>query len=304
MSINVESTTDTKEEVIAAAADKQTTEVKAEEVVDKEVKNAEPAEESASSEETNEIETEDSETPDEEEEREEQEERPRKKNGFKKRIDKLNSRLSERERELEYWRQEAIKSKAIEEKPAPKEVEEGEPIEGDFDDPVDYWRALSKYEAKKMANEAIKKFQEESREKQVLTEQQRVEVEHHKRVTEFSSKVDDFDDVLESVADVPISLVLRDIFINSENGPELMYELAKDREELDRINQLPALLAAREIGKFETSLGKVSKEVKTTKAPPPVKPVSKKTSGVAKTIYDKDISQREYERLREAQLKY
>jgi hypothetical protein len=104
-----------------------------------------------------------------------------------------------------------------------------------------------------------------------------------------------------------MSVAVQELLVQSENGPELMYELAKNREAFERINKLTPLAAARELGKFEAQFKKANSnekpEKKITKAPPPIAPVGKRATAVKKDIYDKDLSFADYERIREEQLR-
>jgi hypothetical protein len=76
-----------------------------------------------------------------------------------------------------------------------------------------------------------------------------------------------------------------------------MYELASDLKEFKRINSLPPLAIAREIGKLELKLSKPSEEKqeikKTTNAPKPLTPVGSKSAPVKKS--PDEMSQKEYE---------
>lgn len=112
---------------------------------------------------------------------------------------------------------------------------------------------------------------------------------------------------MEDVDDIPMSLTVQEVILASDNGPELMYELAKNPEEYARICKLPAVQAARELGKFEARISssqdtkKETKQLTKTKAPPPIKPVGSKASSVTKSPDDMDFQ--EFKRWREAQIR-
>lgn len=244
----------------------------------------------------------------EEAETEEPLEKPaKKKNGFKKRIDKLNQKLSVKEQETEYWKQEALKgqgaAKNNQTQEAQKKVEtEGKPKATDFDTHDEYVEALTdwKIEAKEKATEA------KQRQTQALTEAQKQGQAFQEKIGEFKKTTKDFDEVLEEVSDLRASPGLLEVIIRSKIGPQLMYELAKDRAELERINQLDVLDAAKEIGKIEVRLSKPespSTEKKQSKAPAPITPIGGSGSArAAKSIYDPNISQRDFERMRQKQM--
>jgi len=234
------------------------------------------------------------------------EEKP-KRNGFSKRISKLTNKISEKERELEYWKNEALKSRKTDEPQAPKETQlaqvDGKPKADDYETAEAYYEALADWKVE----QKLKEKESKQKEIQVKSEFEKQITAHRDRVRAFADAHDDFDDLMEQVNDVPVSLTVSEVILASENGPELMYELAKNKEEFARICALPSIAAARELGKIEARIAKQipSKqdiEPKTTKAPAPIAPVGRKTSGAArKSIFDPDLSQAEYERLRQEQ---
>ena len=174
-------------------------------------------------------------------------------------------------------------------------VKDGRPDPDKFSTVGEYYEAVAewKFDQKQQALEKSRQVEK------AKTEQQSAVSKFQDRVKEFSKTATDMQDVLEAVDHIPVSPAMQDIFVNSENGHELMYELAKDPEEYERINKLSPLAAAREIGKREAKLSAASKsgettiETKTTKAPPPVKPVSGKSTS-ASTKDPGDMNFQEY----------
>lgn len=210
-------------------------------------------------------------------------EQPRKKRGgFKRRIDKLNGRLTAVEQEKEYWREQALKLQ----KPEPAQggaktpiAQDGRPTQDAFDTHEEYLEALTdwKVDQRDRANQA--KATEQSQ-KSAFDEKVQ---SYQAKVKEFAKTHDDFDDVLESVGDIPMSIAVQQSLLESEIGPEIAYELAKNPGEYERICSLGLVPAARELGKIEAKLlaekSKPPVESKTTKAPKPVAPVSTKNAG-------------------------
>lgn len=238
----------------------------------------------------------------EEEEGESEKEEPKKPlKGFKKRIDRLSKRLSEREREIEYWKAEALKKN-----PAPKETEssqkqlkDGEPSEDDFESHADYVKALARWEY----SQAKKEDQEKQKETEVKTQRQKLVEDFQSKVEKIKEAHDDFEEVMEAANDIPLSVAVETLLLESENGAELSYALAKNRDELKRICALSPLAAARELGRFESSLKPRTEPKQTTKAPAPITPVGSKGNVSTKSIYDAaELSQAEYEALRLKQL--
>lgn len=247
----------------------------------------------------------------EEDDKEPENEKPKKKGGFQRRVDKLTRKISEKDTEIEYWKREALKKGAteskegeeVEPKAESKETDPGKPRAEDFDDHSEYVEALAEYKA----DQKIKDYASKQEQKRIQSEQQAKVNSHIQRVQEFSEKVDDFQEVLEGVDDIQASATVQEVIITSENGAELMYELAKDRAEYARICNLTPIAAARALGRFESKISSRSSQEKVepkkiTKAPKPLTPVGSKGGKAEKSIYDAgSMTQKEYEALRAKQ---
>jgi hypothetical protein len=303
MSIQVTSTT---EQPKAAPAQKAEA-VKADENV---AQSKEVVEDSSASTEQSEDETaEESDASEKEDgdEVESQEARPKKsKNGFKRRIDKLNSKLSQAEKDAQYWREQALRAKpeAELEKKESKPTLEGKPKEDDFDTHAEYVDALTDWKM----DQRDQKREAKAKESQVKSEYEQLQAAHSERFQKFAKEHDDFEEVMEDVKDVAVSSAMEHVILTSDVGPAIMYELAKNPDELERVCKLPALAAAREIGKIEARLQKSSasdaetSETQTTKAPKPIKPVGSGGTGSGrKSLSDPNLTQSEYERIRREQ---
>lgn len=318
MTISIQSTTDSKEAVTAAlgdlAASKPVEETKSEapanedksdvsdqpEKVDSESDDsqAEPSDEEDTEAEELEAKSED----------ENQDSKPKKKGGFKKRIDRLNKRLSAIEQEKEYWRLEVLrtqqgtvqKNEATAQKATPETS--NKPKVDDFSTHDEYVEALTDWKLdQKLASE-----KQRQREDALQTEAKTKLDKHSERVNRFAKAHVDWDEVIEGVANTQLSLTVQESIIDSEQGPELMYELAKNPKELARICSLSPIAAAREIGKIEARFSKPSEpsELKIKpKAPAPITPVRTRGASTVKSIYDESLSQREYEKIRAEELK-
>lgn len=236
--------------------------------------------------------------------------KPKKKGGFQRRIDKLNQRHQAAQQELEYWKQMAMKDRA-ESKTEPKadkpqEAAEGRPDPDKFTTHAEYVEAVAEWKADQKFKERDRKSEQDK----LAAAQQSLMNSHHERVKSFSAKVEDFSDALSDVDHIPVSAAVQELIVSSENGPALMYELAKNPDEYARICKLSPLAAAREMGKVEARLAAQSsgetkiEAKKITKAPKPIGPVGTGGKGTAaKSIFDPGLSQADYERLRSEQLK-
>lgn len=235
-----------------------------------------------------------------EESKDAEKEKPKKKSGFQRRIDKLNARETvQRERadrlEAELAALKASKQDAKVESP---KAEAGEPNPDDFEDHRSYVRAVAKYEAQQLLKEEKAKTEKSELESSHAAQMKA----HFDRVKTFADKTSDWEDALAEVEDIQFSPTAQDVITSSELGPELIYELAKNRQEAERIAKLPPLAAARELGRLEAKILSRTSEAKepkkTTNAPKPINPTGSKGGAVERNIYDPNISQADYERVR------
>jgi hypothetical protein len=230
------------------------------------------------------------------------------KRGFKKRIDKLNAKLSEAQAQAEHWRQQALRGQNPEEKPIEAtqsaQVSKSEPNPDDYETSTEFYRAHARW----AAQEEIKAVKESERQEKLRQEAESKKTTFHSKVQEFQKTCEDFEDVIADVDDIQMSPAISQAILESDNGPELMYELAKNKEEYARMCALSPFDAVRALGRFEARMSKSEepKNVdvkKTTKAPAPVAPVAAKSSVVSKSIYDENVGYKDYERLRREQMR-
>lgn len=233
--------------------------------------------------------------------------KPKRKTGYQRKIDKLTRRAADAQRDAAYWREQAMKTRdgageQKQEQSTPKVSATDKPNADNFDTQADFIEALADWKTE----QKLKQREAEHRENQVKTEAQKRSETFAEKVESFKVNHDDWDDVMEDIEDIPISIAVREVILSSEKGPELAYALAKNRDEYARICKLPALDAAVELGLFKAKhlrAVEAKEEVKTTKAPKPLKPVTSKSAAGKKSIFDADLTQAEYEALRREQMK-
>jgi hypothetical protein len=253
------------------------------------------------------------------------------KNGYERRINKLTARNYAAENEksaaleenrLLKERLDALEAKidgkaaAKTEKSADPVLEEKEPIPGDFDKYEDYVKASVRFGARAVAREL---FNEQKKEQEAqATELQVKETEdaqramfdaYNQRVSEARGQLEDFDEVVSAAnSDIPDSAKFA--IIEQENGPEIVYHLAKNPElceELVALRMRPLAVAAK-IGKLAAKLAKASandgptktgaleKKTVVTKAPEPIKTVS--GTGTRTEIPIDELSYQDYAKTR------
>jgi len=139
--------------------------------------------------------------------------------------------------------------------------------------PADQFESVDAYAealALKKAQELIAKQENERR--QIETHNRFLE-----RVEEAIDKYDDFTQVVENPA-LHITPIMAESIRNSDIGPDVAYYLGSNPREAEKIAALPPFLQAKEIGKLEAKLVSNPPVRKTTSAPPPIAPVTSRTS--------------------------
>lgn len=204
--------------------------------------------------------------------------KPKKKGGFQKKLEK-------QAREIEQLREQIARQQqsAPVEKPVEKSVssDDPEPDVEKYDSLTDFYKDHSRWAARQEVKEFQKKQETKSQQERQQSELQKRVSEFQSKGAEFAKSVDDYQDVIDDVSDVIVTPGLQEALLDSENGHEILYHLAKNKDELLRINKLSLVAQAREIGKWEAKISKEEKpEIKTkTAAPPPPKPVGTKSPG-------------------------
>jgi hypothetical protein len=202
-------------------------------------------------------------------------------NPVQPRIDELTKRVRENEREAAFWRARAEAA----EKPATPPPEK--PVPEKFDDYGAYVEALADFKADEKVKAALAEHDKKALEaKQTETRQSTWQT----RKAEAAKLIPDLDAVL-SASEIPLSADVQAELLDSEFGPQIAYHLDKHPELAEKLNGMTDKQVAREIGRLEATMGTVAPaptegaepsdpkpepapvEVKTTKAPPPVKPI-------------------------------
>ena len=192
----------------------------------------------------------------------------------------MNERIRLERQENERLRLELAKNQSVpkkdESKPESKDAGK-EPNPDDYDTFAAYNKAYTNY---LYEQKEIERAQKE-RDAKLKDEYEQKTKSFQQKINEFSKTVDDFDEVIEDAA---VSFPVEEAIRSSDIGPQLMYELGKDRDLLDKLNKLDPISAYREIGKLEAKLAKESEKPKQktiTKAPAPINPIGSKSSSKA-----------------------
>lgn len=230
--------------------------------------------------------------------------KPEKKGNLEKKFQKLTQKRKLAEQERDYWREQALKGQKpqAEEKPPvqAKPESKGEPDPEKFTSHADYMRALARWE---IQQERAKEAQENQK-AQIQEEVQELNKAHKARVEEFAKTTPDFNEVLES-ADIGVTDAVTVAIVESDQSAKILYYLAKNEAEAERLNGLEGAALYREIGKLEGKLsesGSKSAEMKLkSNASKPITPVKPGSATAKKSIFEAK-TQAEYEALRMEQM--
>ena len=304
--MKVESSTDSQEQIDAANS------VLSNEENENNQSKSKVDEESESLENDNdekELEDEDESQESESEDESKEEKKPKLK-GYKKKLFQKDQKIADLERRLADI--ERGSKKAPDQSKNAELSDDKEPDIDDFETYAEYQKALVRWEIKQDKKEEAKKAAKEQLEDASKKAQKRFRDQY----LAFSEKVDDLEEVLEQVSDVELNPAMQAAIADTDVAPEILYHLAKNREELERINGLSPIKMVREIGKLELKLeGEAKKddksdddetpkkEIKKSRASEPITPLSaKRGTTQPKDLSDPNLSFAEYERIRSQQI--
>lgn len=244
-------------------------------------------------------------TPESETGEDDQDDAPRKgRGGFQRRIDKLTRANYELQARLQAY--EATGGQPAARQQEPEQATQHRPRPEQFDDYDAYVEALADWKTEQkleqriaMEQQALVRYQQQQQEDTLTRTFQ-------ERAKAAAAKYPDFADVAFS-DEVPVSDAMRAVILESEAGPDLAYWLGSNPQEAERIAQLPAIAAARELGRIEASLAAAAQpkpQPRVTRAPEPIRPVTA-AAKTAPNILDDNFANdyTAWERARKAQLR-
>ena len=213
------------------------------------------------------------------------------KKGFEKRISKVVAERDRATRELEYWREQALRGQTSTPQQEPQTQVEGKPIRSQFDGDDDaYFEALSDW-----------KVESRLKQRDAQVAQAQLVENYTTRAKEFAKERPDFFDIINDANDLVIAPETGYIIQKSEVGPKLALHLAENSDENDRLNRLNATERLYELGKLEMRLTDAPKSKaqpkKVSTAPQPLQPV-KGAAPVSKDLYDPNLTTAEWIALR------
>lgn len=246
----------------------------------------------------------------------------KKKGGVQKRIDKLTKRNSKLSQELELTKKllleksgEQTQTRTEATTETTTEVDNSKrPIRANFESFEEYTEALADWKVDQKF--ALKEDNDKklSATAQAKADADKLKADHLSRFEKYGKENPEFLEDMEDIKSAKISLNVQFAIMDSEAGPQLMHELAKNPEVLEKLNAMEPAKALREIGRMEAKYGSSSSEkveskapaaekvaAKVTKAPKPITTIESK-AGHVKTTRD-PLPYDEWSRIRAAEIK-
>ncbi|KAK6020143.1 hypothetical protein OSTOST_14209 [Ostertagia ostertagi] len=188
-------------------------------------------------------------------------------------VDRLKRRIAELTAELEMSRSRGPVPADSEAIRRAVEAEIGTPPDqNDFDDYFAYERALTAYEVERRLAEKDAKKQAATHQAQMTAAQQIALEDFRERESETAKAIPDYAQTMASAGNMPASDAVTRLVVESDKGPLLKYHLAKNPGDLQRLNAMDPLSAARAIGQLEARLSLPTAN-RNSKAPPPTAPI-------------------------------
>lgn len=187
--------------------------------------------------------------------------------GVQKRIDDLTFRRNQAEREAAHWKSVAESRQAA---AAPKP--------SDYASDDEYDAAVLDHRIESGIDRGLAKTAQQQADKFAQEAQSAAAETYEQRVSEVKTRIPDWADVVGKAVDVGMSRALHEALMDSDKGPDLVYHLAKNPSEAERLNSMSVRQMDREIGRLELTIGTKAAPTppaaRTTNAPPPVRPGS------------------------------
>lgn len=201
------------------------------------------------------------------------------KKGLEKRFSQLTDARRKAEEEAAYWK---AKAQGEPQKETPAQAQPDKPKFTDYNDLEAYTDAVTDWKLEKFVQK-----QEQA------TQQKTVKETFFERRDSFAAKTDDFAEMMAALKEP--SQHIAEAILYSDVPGEILYELAQDPDEVDRLNSLPPHRALIELGKLEAKFASKpeakTQAKKASSAPAPVTPIK----GSAKsTKSPEEMTDREY----------
>lgn len=228
--------------------------------------------------------------------------KPAKKGGFQRKIDRQQREIDDLKRQLAEKPAGTAAEKQPEAAPAqPKlpEFAKPKPKLDDFESVESFTEALTDWKLEKSEFDKTQAAKAEA----ARSETQKAVDGWNSRKAAFVENHPDYDDVIDEVSDVKLTPAHQRILLEHEHGPELAYQLAQDREQLEKFAAMHPLRAAALVGKLGAALSTEEApqtQDKVSNAPRPIRTVNTRQSASAAKFDVAKASLAEYRQRRES----
>ena len=219
--------------------------------------------------------------------------------GVQKRIDRAVRQKYEAEARAKMLEERVAAMESRQFAPQQRQFDDSEPTIDKFDNFDQYVAAKAEYIARKQIESTLTEREQRQAAVREAAERTKTVESWNKRIAAATAEMPDFEEVLTS-SDVPMTPPMQQAIMESDIGPKLAYYLANNPEEAEKIARMSPIGAIRTLGRIEERLANSKPAVKTTDAPPPIKPI-----GASATV-SKDPSKMtdaEFAAWRKAQIK-
>ena len=193
-----------------------------------------------------------------------------------KRFDKVTKRAQQAEAEARELREKLQSYEArVNPQEQPKTVIEGKPTASQFNDAFEYAEALAEWSAEN----ALRQRDEQEASRKAQEAQEKLTKAWSEKIAKAKENLPDFDRMVKS-SDIVISDPIRDSIVDSDVGPQLLYHLATNEDFAKELTEMPVAKALKQLGKLEAQFEAKDtpkaekKNVSSSKAPEPIKPLS------------------------------
>lgn len=198
---------------------------------------------------------------------------------LEKRLSKERRKREDIQRRLQVTEELALRKRDDPPKPAP--VVSGEPKRESFDSYEAFIEARAEWKADQKVEERFRKQSEEQQTRTATENQQKQAQEFKKRTKELAKGLENFDEVMAeatSSPDSPVSRLFAEPIQECDNPAAVLFHLATNPEEAERIADLVGHKQAREIWALDAKLKSAPAPKKPSSAPEPIKPVGGKAA--------------------------
>lgn len=191
--------------------------------------------------------------------------------GVQKRIDRAVRQKYEAEARTKMLEERLNQLESRQQPIQPRQNDAQEPTIDKYDNFDQYVAAKAEYIAKKQIESTLSEREQRQRAASEAAERTKTVDSWNKRMAAATAEMPDFEDIV-STSNVPMTDAMQQAIMESDIGPKLAYYLANNPEEADAIGKLSPIGSIRALGRIEERLSSQTPAVKTTSAPPPIKP--------------------------------